>query len=115
MTDEEAKQFYEANKTEFQQPDTVKASHILFLVNKDDSEEIVNQKLKAAKMAEARAKKGEDFMALAKELSEEPGAKVRRRSRILSEDRMVPEFSEVAFSQKVGDISEPVCTNSAGM
>ena len=43
VTDEEAKKFYEANKAEFQQPDTVKASHILFLVNKDDSQEVVNQ------------------------------------------------------------------------
>jgi parvulin-like peptidyl-prolyl isomerase len=111
VTDEEAKQFYEANKTEFQQPDTVKASHILFLVNKDDSEEIVNQKLEAAKMAEARAKKGEDFMALAKELSEEPGAKESGGDLgFFPKDRMVPEFSEVAFSQKVGDISDPVRT-----
>ena len=111
VTDEEAKQFYEANKAEFQQPDTVKASHILFLVNKDDSQEIVNQKLEAAKTAEARAKKGEDFMALAKELSEEPGAKESGGDLgFFPKDRMVPEFSEVAFSQKVGDISDPVRT-----
>ena len=111
VTDEEAKQFYEANKGEFQQPDTVKASHILFLVSKDDSQEIVDQKLEAAKTAEARAKKGEDFMALAKELSEEPGAKESGGDLgFFPKDRMVPEFSEVAFSQKVGDISDPVRT-----
>ena len=111
VTDEEAKQFYEANKAEFQQPDTVKASHILFLVSKEDSQEIVDQKLEAAKMAEARAKKGEDFGALAKELSEEPGAKESGGDLgFFPKDRMVPEFSEVAFSQKVGDISDPVRT-----
>ena len=111
VTDEEAKQFYEANKAEFQQPDTVKASHILFLVSKDDSQEIVDQKLEAAKTAEARAKKGEDFGALAKELSEEPGAKESGGDLgFFPKDRMVPEFSEVAFSQKVGDISDPVRT-----
>ena len=58
VTEEEAKKFYEENKTEFTQPETVKASHILFRVNKEDSEEVVNQKLKAAQGAEARAKKG---------------------------------------------------------
>ena len=111
VTDEEAKQFYEANKAEFQQPDTVKASHILFLVSKEDSQEIVDQKLEAAKTAEARAKKGEDFGALAKELSEEPGAKESGGDLgFFPKDRMVPEFSEVAFSQKVGDISDPVRT-----
>ena len=111
VTEEEAQQFYEANKAEFQQPDTVKASHILFLVNKDDSQEIVNQKLEAAKTAETRAKSGEDFVKLAKELSEEPDAKESGGDLgFFPKDRMVPEFSEVAFSQKVGDISDPVRT-----
>jgi parvulin-like peptidyl-prolyl isomerase len=111
VTDEEAKKFYEANIAEFQQPDTVKASHILFLVGKDDSPEVVNKKLEAAKTAEERAKKGEDFAKLAKELSEEPGAKESGGDLgFFPKDRMVPEFAEVAFSQKVGDISDPVRT-----
>jgi parvulin-like peptidyl-prolyl isomerase len=111
VSDEEAKKFYEENKTEFEQPETVKASHILFRVNKDDSEEVVNQKLKAAQGAEARAKKGEDFSALAKELSEEPGAKESGGDLgFFPKDRMVPEFAEVAFSEKVGEISDPVRT-----
>jgi parvulin-like peptidyl-prolyl isomerase len=111
VSDEEAKKFYEENKTEFEQPETVKASHILFRVNKDDSEEVVSQKLKAAQGAEARAKKGEDFSALAKELSEEPGAKESGGDLgFFPKDRMVPEFAEVAFSEKVGEISDPVRT-----
>ena len=111
VTDEESMKFYEANKAEFQQPETVKASHILFLVNKEDSQEVVNKKLEEAKTAEARAKKGEDFVALAKELSEEPGAKESGGDLgFFPKDRMVPEFAEVAFSQKVGDISDPVRT-----
>jgi peptidyl-prolyl cis-trans isomerase C len=111
VSDEEAKKFYEENKSEFEQPETVKASHILFRVNKEDSEDVVNQKLKAAQSAEARAKKGEDFTALAKELSEEPGAKESGGDLgFFPKDRMVPEFAEVAFSEKVGDISDPVRT-----
>jgi peptidyl-prolyl cis-trans isomerase C len=111
VSDEEAKKFYEENKTEFEQSETVKASHILFRVNKEDSEEVVNQKLKAAQGAEARAKKGEDFSALAKELSEEPGAKESGGDLgFFPKDRMVPEFAEVAFSEKVGEISNPVRT-----
>jgi peptidyl-prolyl cis-trans isomerase C len=111
VSEEEAKKFYEENKTEFAQPETVKASHILFRVNKEDAQEIVDQKLKAAQGAEARAKKGEDFTALAKELSEEPGAKESGGDLgFFPKDRMVPEFAEVAFSEKVGDISNPVRT-----
>jgi parvulin-like peptidyl-prolyl isomerase len=111
VTEDEAKKFYEENKTEFSQPETVKASHILFRVNKEDSEEVVDQKLKAAQGAEARAKKGEDFTALAKELSEEPGAKESGGDLgFFPKDRMVPEFAEVAFSEKVGEVSDPVRT-----
>jgi parvulin-like peptidyl-prolyl isomerase len=111
VTEDEAKKFYEENKTEFSQPETVKASHILFRVNKEDSEEVVDQKLKAAEGAEARAKKGEDFTALAKELSEEPGAKESGGDLgFFPKDRMVPEFAEVAFSEKVGEVSDPVRT-----
>ncbi|HEY5743767.1 MAG TPA: peptidylprolyl isomerase, partial [Terrimicrobiaceae bacterium] len=111
VTEDEAKKFYEENKAEFQQPETVKASHILFRVNKEDAEDVANQKLKQAQAAEERAKKGEDFSALAKELSEEPGAKESGGDLgFFPKDRMVPEFAEVAFKEKVGDISDPVRT-----
>ena len=111
VTDEDAKKFYDGNPTDFQNPDTVKASHILFLVNKDDSEEVVKQKQAAAQKAADRAKKGEDFTKLAKELSEEPGAKESGGDLgFFSKDRMVPEFAEVAFKQNPGEISAPVRT-----
>ena len=111
VTDADAKKFYDTNTEEFKNPETVKASHILFTVNKDDSEEVVKQKEAAAKKAAARAKKGEDFSKLAKELSEEPGAKESGGDLgFFAKDRMVPEFAEAAFSQKPGTISEPVKT-----
>jgi len=111
VTDEEAKKFYDSNKAEFAEPDQVKASHILFLVKKDDSPEVAKAKLEAAKKAEARAKKGEDFAKLAKELSEEPGAKESGGNLdFFSKDKMVPEFADAAFAAKVGSISDPVKT-----
>lgn len=111
ITDADAKKFYDENQTEFQNPDSVKASHILFLVNKDDSEDVVKQKQAAAQKAADRAKKGEDFTKLAKELSEEPGAKESGGDLgFFSKDRMVPEFAEVAFKQTPGEISAPVRT-----
>jgi peptidyl-prolyl cis-trans isomerase C len=109
--DDDAKKFYDSNQTEFQNPDTVKASHILFLVNKEDSEDVVKQKQAAAVKAAERAKKGEDFTKLAKELSEEPGAKESGGDLgFFSKDRMVPEFAEASFKMAPGDISEPVRT-----
>lgn len=111
VTDAEAKEFYDKNQAEFQEGASVKASHILFRVNPDDSPEVVQQKLDAAKKAIARAKK-EDFTKLASELSEEPGAKESGGDLgFFTKDRMVPEFANAAFSQKVGTVStEPVKT-----
>jgi peptidyl-prolyl cis-trans isomerase C len=111
VADADAKKFYETNTEEFKNPETVKASHILILVDKDDSDEVVKQKEALAKKAAARAKKGEDFTKLAKELSEEPGAKESGGDLgFFAKDRMVPEFAEAAFSQKPGSISDPVKT-----
>lgn len=111
ITDEQAKSFYDSNIKEFEQPETVKASHILFMVDADAKEDVVKQKEEAANKAAERAAAGEDFTKLAKELSEEPGAAESGGDLgFFPKDRMVPEFAEVAFSQKVGDISKPVKT-----
>lgn len=111
VTDEQAKTFYESNIKEFEQPETVKASHILFMVDPDASADVVKQKEDAAKKAAERAAAGEDFTKLAKELSEEPGASESGGDLgFFPKDRMVPEFAEVAFAQKIGDISKPVKT-----
>ncbi len=111
VADTDAKSFYDSNKEEFENPETVKASHILFMVDKDAPEDVVKQKEDAANKAAARAKEGEDFTALAKELSEEPGAKESGGDLgFFSKDRMVPEFADAAFAAKPGDISSPVRT-----
>lgn len=110
VEDADVKAFYDANTAEFETPETVKASHILFMVKKDDAEDVVKKQEKAAEKAAARAKK-EDFTKLAKELSEEPGAKETGGDLgFFSKDRMVPEFAEVAFTQEPGDVSKPVRT-----
>lgn len=110
VSEEEARKFYEENKAEFEQPELVKASHILFRVPKDAPEEQVQAALDKARKAAERAKK-EDFTALAKELSEEPGANESGGDLgYFSAEQMVPEFTEAAFSLQPGQISEPVRT-----
>lgn len=109
VTDEATQNFYNSNPTEFEQPETVEASHILFMVDPDASEETVKEKQEAATNAAKRASNGEDFNALAKELSEEPGADQSGGDLgFFAKDRMVPEFANAAFSQEVGSIGEPV-------
>lgn len=109
ITDAAVQSFYDSNPAEFEQPETVEASHILFLVEPDAPADTVQAKQDAASKAAERASKGEDFNTLAKELSEEPGAdQSGGELGYFSKDRMVPEFANAAFSQQVGDIGQPV-------
>ncbi len=112
VVEADAKKFYEEKTEEFAQPEQVQASHILFLVPEDATPEVVKEKEDAAKSALDRAKKGEDFTALAKELSEEPGADQSGGDLgFFTKDRMVPEFAEAAFSQEKDAIVGPVKTD----
>ncbi len=111
-TDPEAKEFYEKNPQHFEEPETVRASHILFLLKPEDSPEKVTATLKKAEAAIVRAKK-EDFTKLAGELSEEPGAKERGGDLNFfpRKGAMVEPFAEAAFKLKKDEVTaEPVRT-----
>jgi serine/threonine protein kinase/parvulin-like peptidyl-prolyl isomerase len=107
VTDAEIKKFYEENRTEFEHPELVRASHILIRVPEDATNEIVAEKRRVAQNALRRvAGQGEDFALVAKELSEEPGASDSGGDlNFFPKDRMVPEFSEAAFAMRKGEIS----------
>ena len=58
-----------------------------------------------------RLKKGEDFVKIAGELTEDPSGKANGGDLgYFSKDQMVPEFSDTAFKLEKGQISEPVKT-----
>lgn len=66
-----------------------------------------------AKAADAlrRARSGEDFEKLAKELSQEPGSEQRGGDLgWFGRDQMVPEFANAAFALKEGEVSDVVQT-----
>lgn len=106
VTEDDAKKFYDANTKEFANPDLVRASHILFRTPENATPEQLKVAENKAKAAIVRANKGEDFGKLASELSEEPGAAQRGGDLgYFPKDRMVPEFANAAFSQKVGTVS----------
>ena len=106
VTADDAKKFYDANTKEFANPDLVKASHILIRTAPDATTEQLKAAEKKAKAAIVRANKGEDFAKLASELSEEPGAAQRGGDLgYFPKDKMVPEFADAAFAQKVGTVS----------
>lgn len=111
VTTEDAKKFYKENPDQFEVQETVRASHILITVPPDASPEVASEKKKEIEKVAKRLKDGEDFAAVAKEVSEDPGSKVNGGDlNFFSKEQMVPEFAEAAFSLEKGKISEPIKT-----
>lgn len=112
VTDQDLDAFYKANPDQFKEPETVRASHILFGADKDTP---AAEKAKAKADAEGvlkRVKAGEDFAALAKEFSKDPGsAAVGGDLNFFPKGQMVPPFDAAAFSMKPGEISNLVETD----
>jgi len=111
VTDEEIQKYYDDNKTEFDQPETVQARHLLLRVASaatDDEKAAVRGRAEAVL---ARLQGGEDFAALAREVSEdESNAPQGGDLGFFPRGRMVPSFEEAAFSVEPGGISSIVET-----
>ena len=109
ISDDELRQYYAQHKAEYSLPDRVKAQHILFKTQGKKPEEIAAIREKARQVLD-RAKKGEDFAALAKQFSEDTSAANGGDLGSFTRGQMVPEFERVAFSLMPGTISELVDT-----
>ena len=103
VNDEDLQSAYDQDKT-------ATVQHILFMTQGKSDEEKAEIR-KNAKQVLARAKADEDFGALAKEFSEDPGSKDNGG---LYEDfgrgRMVKSFEDASFNLPIGSISELVDT-----
>ena len=115
ITDDDVKKFYEENPAKFEQPEMVRASHILIgtkdqASNTDLSEEQKKVKLKLAEDIRKRAVAGEDFAKLAKEYSDDPGSKDKGGEYTFPRGQMVPEFEAAAFSLGTNQVSDIVTT-----
>lgn len=115
VSDDDIKKFYDDNPSKFEQPEMVRASHILLSTRDMATNEELAADKKAAKRKLAedllkRARAGEDFAKLAKENSEDPGSKDNGGEYKFPRGQMVAEFESVAFSLKTNEISDIVTT-----
>jgi peptidyl-prolyl cis-trans isomerase NIMA-interacting 1 len=98
-------------------PEVVAAQHLLVAYKgaKGAAKSITRSKADAKKRAEealGKARKGDDFTALVKAYSDEPGAVDRQGSLgKFKHEAMTKPFSDAAFALKVGEISEVVETD----
>ncbi len=110
VTEKEIESYYEYNADMYQQPKQVKARHILFKVGQDDAEEVKAKVKKRAEKVLLKARKGEDFAALAKEYSEGPSKSQGGDLGYFKAGQMEAPFEEAAFALKKGEISDLVET-----
>jgi peptidyl-prolyl cis-trans isomerase D len=108
-TDKELEEYFSQHQEDYRLKETVGAQHILFKTEGKKPEEVEAIRTKALSVLE-RAKKGEDFAALAKMYSEDSSAAQGGNLGEFPRGQMVPEFEKAAFSLGVGAISDLVQT-----
>jgi peptidyl-prolyl cis-trans isomerase C len=115
ITDADAKKFYDDNPARFEEPEMVRASHILLITTDPKTNTELTEDQKAAKHKEMegllkRARAGEDFAKMAKEYSEDPGSKDKGGEYTFPRGQMVPEFDAAAFSLGTNQVSDIITT-----
>jgi len=98
VSDNEIRDYYDNNINQFETGEQVKASHIL-VETEAEAEKILSQ-----------LKSGSDFEELAEEHSTCPSGAEGGDLGYFAHGAMVPEFEEVAFAMKVGEVSDIVET-----
>jgi peptidyl-prolyl cis-trans isomerase C len=112
VTPEQVNDFFVKNPAAFQQGERVKASHILVRVQANaDPAEREKARAKAAGLL-ADVKAGQDFAALAKQYSDDPGSGAQGGDLgFFQRGQMVPPFEQAAFALAVGQTSDLVTSD----
>lgn len=113
ISDDELRSEFTAKASEYVEPETVTARHILVLVPPKASEQDKQKALERIKEIRARVvAPGADFGKIASETSDDTASKVDGGNLgAFQRGMMVPEFEKAAFELKVGEISEPIKTD----
>lgn len=107
-----AEAYYKGHPAEFEKPRRLKIAHILVRVPPVGGSEAEDKAKAKAEAAIKRARAGEDFAKLAKEISEDTAtAGAGGEIGLVARGELVPAFEQAAFALKKGEISpEPVRT-----
>ena len=111
ISDEEVKKYYDENPSYFQEPEKARASHIMIMVDSDADQARKDAAKKQLEEVLKRLKAGEDFAALAKEVSQDTYSKDNGGDLdYFYRGQMVQAFEDAAFALNPGEISNVVET-----
>jgi peptidyl-prolyl cis-trans isomerase C len=106
VSDEDVRRYYESHPGEMSKPAEIRASHVLFRVPEGAAAEAKGQVRERAEAALAKVKAGEDFAAIARQSSEDPGSAPNGGDLgYFPRGRMVAPFDEAAFGLASGQVS----------
>lgn len=107
--DGEVRAYYDSQPDEFSQEEQVRARHILLKVGDERTPEGAEEELQQIRR---RVESGEDFAALAAELSEDPGSREQGGDLgFFGRGQMISEFEEAAFGAEPGSLVGPIRTS----
>jgi len=109
-TDAQVREFYDKNPDKFQQPEAIRASHILIRAEQGGDEATKKKAHAEAEAVLKKAKAGADFGELAKQHSADGSAQQGGDLGFFPKGQMVPAFDQAAFALKDGEISGIVTT-----
>lgn len=108
-SDAKLREAYDAHPEQFGQPERRRARHILLAVPAGADATADAQAKAGIEAARERIIKGENFAAVAKEVSQDPGSKTRGGDLgAFGRGVMDPAFEQTAFALDLGQVSEPV-------
>lgn len=109
VSEDEIKDYYEKNKKEFKVEEQRRVNYVIF--STDPSPEDSSRTYELARDLLKQARSGEDFAELADQYSEDPSVQKNHGDLgYFDKSAMLPEFSNAAFSAKVGEVIGPVKT-----
>jgi peptidyl-prolyl cis-trans isomerase D len=111
VTDAEAEAFYKEHAAEFDEPKRLRVAHVLVRVPPVGGSDAENAAKAKVEDVIKRAKGGEDFAKLAREVSEDKASAVQGGDLgFVGPGELVAPFEQAAFALKKGEVSAPVRT-----
>jgi peptidyl-prolyl cis-trans isomerase SurA len=104
----EVKAYYEKNIKLFSEPEEIRVRRIFFRYPESATPAEKKEVRERAEAALERAKRGEDFTRLVKELSDGEAAALGGDLGFMQRDQAIPEIAEATRGLKPGDIAGPV-------
>jgi peptidyl-prolyl cis-trans isomerase C len=110
ISDEEVRAYYESHPESFKQPEQVRASHILIIIDPQADRPKRSSVRKKIEEIRQKLQKGEDFAALAKEFSQGPSSAKGGDLGYFRRGQMTKPFEDAAFALRPGEVSDIVET-----